>query len=235
MKRIKKLIFIVALSIAAYLQIQVSKDTDLINLYNGVVFNGNITFYIRAFFLFACYSLYVYNEFETYIKEYGIILVTREKSRSRLLARLTERLLIFLVEIGSMKILCYMVLMIMINGKITVNNPLELVKMMFLYVLVVFLMMFIQMIAELYLSGNIAVCIPLTCFLIDLGISDYIERSNLPSEINLFMFPNLMMKNRLDVLINNKNHYFILIGGLMMIMMSLFLVIKRKFQKKDIL
>ena len=65
MKNIKNIIFIAALCIAAYLQIQVSRDTDLINMYNGVIFNGNITFYIRCFFLFACYSLYTFYEFET--------------------------------------------------------------------------------------------------------------------------------------------------------------------------
>lgn len=234
MKRIKKLVFVVALSIFAYLQIQVGSDTDLINLYNGVVFNGNITLYIRWFFLFACYVLYIYNEFEIYLKEYGILLVTREKSRNLLLIRLIKRLLVFIVQVESMKILCYMVLMIILNGKITLNNPLELIIILFFNILVIFLILFIQMIVELYLSGNVAVCISLTYFLISLGISDYIEKSSLPYQINLLMVPNLMMKFRLDMLIKSNEQCFIVMGILMTIMMSIFLLIKRQFLKKDI-
>ncbi len=236
MKNIKNIIFIAALCIAAYLQIQVSRDTDLINMYNGVIFNGNITFYIRCFFLFACYSLYTYNEFETYMKEYGVLLVTREKSRNRLLMRLTERLLRLIIQIECIKILCYVVLMIIIKGRITANNPFELIKIVILNILVIFLIMFVQMIVELYFSGNIAVCISLAYFLFSLDISDFIERSNLvPSKMNLLMIPNLMMKVRLDMLIKDTGMHFVVIGILMLIVIILYLLIKRQFLKKDII
>lgn len=236
MKNIKNIIFIVALCIVAYLQIQVSQDTDLISMYNGVIFNGNITFYIRCFFLFACYSLYIYNEFETYMKEYGVLLVTREKSRNRLLMRLTERLLRLIVQIESIKILCYVVFMIIIKGKITANNPFQLIKIVILNILVIFLIMFVQMIVELYFSGNIAVCISLAYFLFSLDISDYIERSNSFSpQINLLMIPNLMMKVRLDMLIKDTGMYFVVMGVLILIVISIYLLTKRQFLNKDII
>lgn len=235
MKNIKNIIFVIALSIFAYLQVQISQDADLINIYGGVIFNASAVFYVRWFFLFACYSLYIYGEFETYVKEYGILLVTREKSRNRLLMRLTQRLLRLIVQIELIKILCYVVIMIIIKGKITANNPFELIKMVILNILVIFSIMFVQMIVELYFSGNIAVCVSLTYFLFSLEISDFIEKSNFfPKEINLSMFPNLMMKVRLDKLIRNTDMYFAVMVGIILVIASIYLTTKRLFQKKDI-
>ena len=76
MKKYKDIIFLLAFCIISYMQVKVSFDSDLINIYDGLVFNANISYYMNWFFIFACYSLYMYEEFYTYIREYGVLLVS---------------------------------------------------------------------------------------------------------------------------------------------------------------
>lgn len=237
MKKYKNIIFIVALCIFAYLQTGLSRDSDLINLYNGLEFNSKIAFYARWFFLFACYCLYTYNEFETYIKQYGIILVTREKSRNRLMMHLTERLLRLILQIEGIKILCYMVFTIITWRNLTVCNPMELIKMIIINILVYFLILFLQMVVEIYFSGNIAVCMSLAYFLMGLGISDIIiKKSSLfLHKLNLIIIPNLLMKVRLDIMIKNKQMHFAVIVILIFVIISTYLFFMRQIKKKDLM
>lgn len=235
MKRYKNIIFLVALCIFAYLQINLSRDSDLINLYYGTVFNGIPAIYVRWFLLFACYCLYTYNEFETYIKQYGIILVTREQSRNRLMLRLTARLLRLILQIEVMKIICYMVFTLIIRRKLTVSNPAELIKMIVINILVFLLILFLQMIIEIYFSGNTAVCISLAYFILGLGISDFVERSTLVSrKLNLIFLPNLVMKIRLDELIKDRQMHIAVIGILIVLIISTYLFFTHQFRKKDL-
>ncbi len=236
MKKTKNIMFAAALCIWAYLQVKISAGGDIINIYNGVGFNGRIVLYVRSFFLFSCYCLYAYNEFETYISRYGVLLITREKSRNKLLMRLTGKLIWLFVKIEAIKILCFVVFMIIIRGSITVKNPLELFILAVLNSLSYLLMLFIQMSIEIFLSGNVAVCVSMAYFLTSLCVSDYIYKiSFLSKTINLFFVPNITMKPRLDEMNVTGSIFYIIVGALLLCFLCMYILVYRIFRKRDLL
>lgn len=236
MKKNKIVIYVVAMCVWAYLQIQGSWGNDLLHAYDGVVFNSTIAYYVKCFFLFACYSLYTYNEFETHMNQYGIILVTREASRDKLLLHLAQRLLKFILQIEVLRVVCYGLMLLLMKQSITVSSPIDFVRSIFLNILVCFLILFIQMIVEIWYSGNIAVVISLTSFLIGLGISDIIERSEvIPSTVNLLFVQNLTMRIRVESMVENDGIMIAVIIGLLMGIVGMYFITQLCFRKKDIL
>lgn len=236
MKKNKNILYILALCLFSYLQVKTSEGTDIINLYSGVIFNPKFVYYINCFFLYACYCLYIYNEFEPYVTGYGICLITREKSRKQFAMHLVKRLLGFFVSFETMKILCYLLVTQIVKGQITLSNPLELIQMIILNMLCYVIILFFQMIMELYFSGNFAMWISLIYFSICIGISDFIHTADfLTDKLNLLFIPNLMFKNRLNVLLQNDNHVYFLIMLLICIAVCIYIVFTKMLKRKDIL
>lgn len=236
MKKTKNIMFAAALCIWAYLQVKISAGGDIINIYNGVGFNGRIVLYVRSFFLFSCYCLYAYNEFETYISRYGVLLITREKSRNKLLMRLTGKLIRLTATVEAVKIFCFVVFALIIRGSITVNNPLEFILMAVLNILSYLIILFIQMSIEIFLSGNVAVCVSMAYFLTSLCVSDYIYKiSFLSKRINLLFVPNITMKLRLDEMKVTGSIYYIIAGTLMFCFSCMYILVYRIFRKRDLL
>lgn len=235
MKKSKIIIYIVAICMWAYLQIRSDWGNDLLYLYDGVVFNSTIAYYVQCFFLFACYSLYTYNEFETYINQYGMILVTREASRDKLLLHLTQRLLKFVLQIEIMKVVCYGIILLFMEKSIVISSPFIFIRSIIINILVYVLILFVQMVIEIWYSGNIAVVVSLAYFLAGLGISDIIQRSEtIPSNINLIFVQNLSMRIRFESMITNAGTVFAVIGVLVIVIVSIYFITRFYFRKKDI-
>ena len=236
MKKSKLVIYIIAMCIWAYLQISAGSSNDLIHIYDGVVFDSTIVHYVRCFFLFACYSLYTHNEFETYINQYGTILVIRENSREKFFLHFGRRLLRLVLQIEAIRIGCYTALMIVMKQGVTINSPLLLFTSVFLNIFIYFFLLFIQMLVEIWCSGKIAVVITLVNFLIGLGISDIIDRSQfISNKINILLIQNLTMRIRVECLIENEYMILIIVGGLLLCLGVIYAVAKMCFKEKDIL
>lgn len=236
MKKSKFLIYVIAMCIWAYTQIRVGGGNDLIQIYDGVIFNSSIVHYVRWFYLLACYSLYIYNEFEAYIHQYGVILITRETSREKFFRHLVKRLIKLVLQIEGIKLGCCTAIMVIMKRGITISSPLEFFNSIFLNLVICFLFLFIQMIVEIWCSGNISVVITLVNFLIGFGISDFIDRSQFVSDkMNLLLIQNLTMRIRVVKLVENKYMTFIIIGGLMVSIGIIYTVAKMRFKEKDIL
>ena len=236
MKKYKDIIFLLAFCIISYMQVKVSFDSDLINIYDGVVFKANISYYMNWFFIFACYSLYMYEEFYTYIREYGVLLVTREKSRDKLLLRLLLRLAGRIMKLECIRIITFICFDFILKGNVSMKNAFDFIKMLVLTVLVFTIILFVQMMIEVYYSANTAVIISMAYFLVSMSVSDIIAKSEvIPSKINVIFLPNLLMKVRIDTIIKNPGMHFVLIGFLVLILMVMMVIIKQKFRKKDII
>lgn len=236
MKKYKDIIFLLAFCIISYMQVKVSFDSDLINIYDGVVFNANISYYMNWFFIFACYSLYMYEEFYTYIREYGVLLVTREKSRDKLLLRLLLRLAGRIMKLECIRIITFICFDFILKGNVSMKNAFDFIKMLVLTVLVFTIILFVQMMIEVYYSANTAVIISMAYFLVSMSVSDIIAKSEvIPSKINVIFLPNLLMKVRIDTITKNPGMHFVLIGFQVLILMVMMVIIKQKFRKKDII
>lgn len=236
MKKVKYVIYILALCFYSYIFLPMTKGTDLIHLYQGVRFNSNISAYVMQFFLFLCYSLFIYNEFETYIEEYGILIMTRVQSRNKLINQLTKKMFGLVIQIELIKIVCYTIISIFRNGTITVNSPNELLRIVVLEVLVYTIILFVQMILEIYYSGKIALCINLTYFIACINLGDMLYGiTNNVKWLNFFILPNLMMKCRLDLLVDKKETYYWIFIVLGITVLSIYFIVRRIFSKKDII
>ena len=234
MKFKKYIILIIFIFIYAYLTVDVSESTDIINLYKGALFQTRINFILYEVIITICYCLFIHNEFESYVHEYGIYVITREKSRSKLLWRLIYKLLSFILIIESLKVISFSIIMILKKGKITVNNPIEVLKMISLTLMVYIIILFIQMMIELYLEGRTAIAIVLTYYIVNLGLGTVLY--NFESKLNVLILPNYIMKYRLDVLIKEYNLNYtniLMILGLIIIIMVI--TAHKMFLKKDII
>lgn len=236
MKLAKNIIFVIMLCLFSYLYIPLNYDTEFINLYNGINFNSRIYYYLVQFFLFSCYSLFIYNEFETYIYQYGLHVVLREQSRNKMIFRLTIKLLFFILWLEFIKIISYICCMLIMRGKITLSHPFEVLKIFFLHLFVYLLILFIQMMLEIFISGKLALCVILSYFLLSISLSDIIYESDFMAKtLNLILLPNLSMKLRLDDLISDEYLYFIVFAFLILIMFVTYRLSQYFFSRKDIL
>lgn len=222
------------IALYSYLTAKMSTDLDVINLYNGVDFESKLIFILINFLMLACYCLYIYNEFETYIYEYGIYIVVREHSRKKILGRLIVKLLLYIFLIEFIKIFIYICFMLILRGGITISSPLETLKMVSIYLGIYILMLLIQMMLELYFTGKVALIAVLGYYLFNIGLGSMIYRTK--SLINICLVPNLAMKFRLDILMKDYNlSYLNILTFLISLIFITLLVSRHLFVKKDIL
>lgn len=235
MRRSKYIIFTIAMCLYSLLYMNYTEGVFLINLYNGFPFGCNEIRYIIQFILFLSYSVFVYNEFETYIDQYGVLLVVRYQSRNRMVLQLFFRLSTYICILECIKLFCFVILSIILRGSIIINDPIVLYKTITLEILVYIIVFFVQVILEIFYSGKIALFIVLSYYLCCLGVSNSLFLNTIEvKKINLILLPNLTMRYRLDELTGGK-HYIILLVGVFAVISFLFLLFRKLFSRKDIL
>lgn len=236
MKKVKCIIFIIVSCVFAVWLSRVSEDSDLINIYYGTIFNSKIFYYMYLFMIFAGYSLFIYGEFKPYVYGYGIIIVTREKSRKKLLKRMAGRLLGNIVILELIKIISITITTLLIKKEIMISEPMVFAKMAVINIYVLFSILLFQMMIEIYFTSELALLISLSYYLVGIVASDFIYRSSLISKkISCIFIQNLSMKARLDSLVDGYMELFIIFGLLLCLIMLVYLFFKGKFQKKDLI
>lgn len=222
------------IALYSYLTAKMSTDLDVINLYNGVGFESKLIFILINFLMLACYCLYIYNEFETYIYEYGVYIVVREHSRKKILSRLIVKLLSYILFIESIKILSYIFFMLILRGGITISSPLETLKVVTIHLGVYILILLIQMMLELYFTGKVALIAVLSYYLFNVGLGSMLYKTK--SFINICLLPNLAMKFRIDILMKDYSlSYLNILIFLISLIFITGVIFQHLFVKKDIL
>lgn len=236
MRSLKKIIFVCGLLLFSYFHLKITKDNDLAELYSGLVFHNSPVFYVPYLLLFACYSLYTYREYSTFLGKYGVILIFREKSRSKLYHHMIKILMKALLFIEIVKIGCYLFLQLILKGEVYCREPLEFLKMIVFHLLIYGFVLLLQMNIELFSSGDIAVFVSMAVYVISLGMSNLIGTETFLEKVlqsvNIF---NLTMQIRLNTLIDSFASQTIIMVALSGIIFLVFQLGKAMFLKKDLL
>jgi hypothetical protein len=234
--KVKYGICIASLCLFSYLNISINNGKDIASLYDGVLFNSSPIEYALLFFLFSTYCLFVYHEFETYIYQSGMYIVTREQSRSKMTLRLCKKLLFYILQFEGLKLICYILVMLIMNKVLVLKSPMETLKMMLLQCLVYYIILLFQVLLEIVLSSNTALFIILSLYSVSIGISDMIFSffANSKSFLNFIILPNISMKLRLDAMDYSNYLYYVLLGYLLLIIFFTYAILRKTFAKIDI-
>jgi hypothetical protein len=215
-------------------------NNDISSLYLGVSFDGSIIQYLINYILFSCYSLFFYSLTEEYITNYGYFIIVREKSKKKFFFRLTKRLINYIITIELVKIILYLVIALFIYKSCTIDI-IKFLKYVIITLLSYFVLLFIQMVIEIYFTSQISIIITMICYLLSLingalliNYFQYIN-SKIGAFINLLLIPNFLMNSRVKIIIDNLNiSYYFLILFLILLIIILYLIFSTKFTKKDI-
>lgn len=233
MKKIKIGMIFIAMCISNYICVISENKIALQDIYCGVTYNGRVVFYAVSLLVYMCYSVFIYEEQDDYISNYGILTLTRNKNRINILNTLCIENFKMVMEVEFIKIISFLIMELIVKRKIEFKGINIFLLDMFEFVVAIFIFMFIQMIFEIVLSPNTAIVISAFLFLGSMFFSDLIDRMGVLSGLQYLLFSNAMMNLRKNCFIKNILEHMILICCMLGILFVMYSVSKKYFNERD--
>lgn len=238
-KLAKKLVFAAMIFLADFMLVESGADSDLIAIYDGVRYGDILYYYMLQFFVFSCYSVYIQGEFENLVSNSGIYIMIRGE-RKKLFSMLNARLIKILLNISFLHLAGYVAMELLLTHRVHTGDGKAFLHALLVNFLVYYLLLFVQMILELWFTGRIALCVIMFFYLFSLFVGDLLlgmgrfSRGIVSVSLQFIFFPNIAMRLRwkelLEIQPMNGQEFIILAGMIVVAVICGY----KLFQKKDI-
>lgn len=177
----------------------INNNSNLLDLYGGVPYFGNWYVVLLHYYLFACYSFLIFNKSEKYTSGYGIYVVLRVQSKMKIIMQIVYQTFLFVIVCECIKVIIYIFTLLIVYGQLSLKpeSISIFINMFFFHVIFMFLLLFIQIIIELFIDSKLSLIFVQISYLLLLSLSDFINRIVGESNLNLLFLPNFFMYDRL--------------------------------------
>jgi hypothetical protein len=233
----KKTLGILAAIIAyAVLMLLLASKPSTHELYAGMNININIIFLLLALLHFTIYSFIFFESTKKYIREYGILVLTRHRSRFRLWVRFYIRMLQVTVILETLIVICYILFSMIFARTFVFGNVADSLSYYLSTILFFMLLLSLQLVIEIFYSSSTGVLVSQGIFIVTVIISGIILNRYPNSLINHLFLNNYAMSLRseeLDISIRMK--YFISLAEFFVYYTFIFVAGWKKFRRNDLL
>lgn len=234
MNKLNLFLLIFLFSIFSVGWLSIFTDPNLLNLYAGIPFNGNWYVVLLNYFLFSCYSFYLFKKVDKYINGYGIYVVLRVQSKMKIIKQLLFKTLVFVFMSELIKLLVYSFFILLFYDEFYISNYFIFVNMFIINILFLFLILSIQISLELFFDSKIALFFIQISYLILIVLGNIVWWAFKGSYLNLLILTNIIMYKRLGAFYNLNwlNIYVIYLLFLILLLLLVF-IIKKFINKKN--
>ncbi|MCR0349056.1 DUF2705 family protein [[Clostridium] innocuum] len=202
-------------------------------LYDGVLFNSGVIFYLANFSLFCVLPLYFFHIFEDSIKERSALYVTRGMCRKTFYRIFEKKIILGVIFYEFLKVLLYLVFGLWFHGKeFLITDFYFLIYMALLNFVIEIGIIHLQMYLEIFYSSRFALIAVLLYYLISVMMGDVLFANEIYGIPFILFLPNAMMHLRLDV-ITISPVVFLMLG--MILAFLIFKLGQIRFRRKDLL
>lgn len=168
-----RMVVILGLMVICYMVAKTTPDdANIMSVYCGAGFNGNVVDYAKTIAIYLCYSVAIYDVFYEYIHGYGIYQMIRETKRLVVLRQCYKKLLADIAIIEMIKLLGFTLFLLLLKRNIVFTD----IKPLVFYFLGVLGFLMLQMVLEILTTSNLALLISNVVFVVNVSLGDAVNR-----------------------------------------------------------
>lgn len=239
--KIRMLYLTIIIAICSIVFCIMMRSSDVETLYFGISYTNIAELYMINWAFYSCYCFLCFSRTENFLMEYGLHLVVRNHSRKRILIKYIVTISKEILILELIKITVFLIAQYFIFHKIT-GSVTNLLYDGLLYIIVIFTMVLLQVMIEIYINATIGLIVNMCSYLFFSFIGSFLYIQYLDTDkkmgvlLNSFFLTNYSMNFRVNSFIELL-HYSKMITVIMLvaIFIVLGLLLLKKFSKKDLL